>query len=289
MQFIEVTDTRAVYDYLVKYKDTVPYWFDTEYELWEKCFNTDTDYDGEEMFEDTKVYAACSGTRIAGFVQCGISRYIYNENGEKDYNIKCGVIRNLLFERVWDCGDGLIEAAEKYFDENGVNRRSAFFHAFGMSCYAGHGKLYCGLPWIETVLVKNGYVREHENVYYKKILKAELLKSDRTVSVKYGETTAKGLCEFGVFDGEKNVGAGALVYLPQGKICYLKWIYIYDSEQGKGYGSAALERIFCDLYAQGIERFDTDTADSNVIAQRLYNKVGFKDMGRTRSFLKQEA
>lgn len=92
--------------------------------------------------------------------------------------------------------------------------------------------------------------------------------------------------EFTITADGKTVGAGALVYLPQGEICYLKWIYIYDTEQGKGYASAALLTIFSELYSKGLRRLDTDTADGNLIAQKLYEKVGFTDMGRTRSYLK---
>lgn len=179
----------------------------------------------------------------------------------------------------------MISLAESYFSEKGITKKSAFFHALGMTCNAGHGKLYCGLTHIENTLLKSGYEKEHENVYYKRMLTGDDV-SSCIVSVQYGETNPKGLQEFEIKANRKNVGAGALVYLPQGEICYLKWIYIYDNEQGNGYASSALKTIFSDLYNKGIRRLDTDTADSNIIAQKLYEKVGFTDMGRTRSYLK---
>jgi len=40
------------------------------------------------------------------------------------------------------------------------------------------------------------------------------------------------------------------------------------------------------LREQGISRIDTDTADGNVAAQKLYIKTGFTDMGRTKSYMK---
>lgn len=67
-------------------------------------------------------------------------------------------------------------------------------------------------------------------------------------------------------------------------MCYLKWVYIDGNQQGKGYGTAALRNLIADLSEQGLERLDTDTADGNQIAQSLYRKVGFQDMGRTRSY-----
>ena len=91
---------------------------------------------------------------------------------------------------------------------------------------------------------------------------------------------------FSICIDDRCVGAGEIVYLPQGEICYLKWIYIDESEQGKGYATAAVKKLCADLYNSGIRRLDTDTADGNIIAQKLYLKTGFKDMGRTRSYLK---
>ena len=242
------------------------------------------------MFSELITYAAFSEEGIVGFIQFGISNYIYDENGEKSYYTECGIIRNFYFEPEHDCGKELIYQAEKYFFRKSAaiefqGRKFAFFHAFGMTCNAGHGKLFCGLPHIEAALLNFGYAKEHENVYYKRLLTDSDAPCGK-VSVSYGESNSKGLQEFTLLADGNAVGAGALVYLPQGGICYLKWIYIYEKEQGKGYASAGLQTMFSDLYGKGICRLDTDTADCNVIAQGLYKKVGFTDMGRTRSYIK---
>lgn len=281
----QVEDLREIYEYYCRIKSAVPYWFDADYPLWLESFANDTDYDGEEMFSQLFTYAAYAENRIVGFVQFGISRYTYDSSGEKNYDKNCGVIRLLYFDREYDCGGSLISAAENYFSKLHINEKSAFFHALGMTCNAGHGKLCCNLSHIEAALLSAGYVKEHENVYYKRML-TENDKADGAAVVEYGAVNLKGLQEFTISVTGKPVGAGALVYLPQGEICYLKWIYIYDSEQGKGYASSALRCIFADLYRKGIRRFDTDTADGNIAAQGLYTKTGFDDMGRTRSYLK---
>lgn len=284
-EYKTAADLKPIYDYYCKVKGGVPYCFDVSYEQWVESYANDTDYDSKVMFDELTTYAAYGENDIVGYIQFGISNYTCNENGEKDYYEKCGVIRNLYFDSNHNCGEELVSLAEKYFHEKNISRKSAFFHALGMTCNAGHGKLYCGLPHIESELFKFGYVKEHENVYYKRILAESDIASDKA-SVSYGEVNPKGLQEFTITADGKAVGAGALVYLPQGEICYLKWIYIYDTEQGKGYASSALKTIFSDLYNKGIRRFDTDTADGNVIAQKLYEKTGFTDMGRTRSYLK---
>ncbi|MGN1119294.1 MAG: GNAT family N-acetyltransferase [Oscillospiraceae bacterium] len=284
-EYKRISDFRALYEYYCAVKSAVPYWFDADYELWLESFNEDTDYEAEKMFDELVTYAAFSGADIVGFIQFGRSRYIYNERGEKD---RCGsgIIRSLFFDKEHSCGEGLVSLAEDYFRSRGISRKYAFFHALGMTCNAGHGKLFCGLPHIEEALLKYGYVREHENVYYKRMLTPNDSGFSGSVSIQYGERTPKGIREFSIICGGKTVGAGALAYLPQVGICYLRWIYIHDNEQRKGYATAALKALFSDLYSGGTLRLDTDTADGNTAAQRLYEKVGFTDMGRTRSYLK---
>lgn len=284
-EYRQINDYRTLYEYCCKIGEIVPYWFEADYEQWLESFVNDTDYDGERMFRELVTYGAFYDGRAVGFVQFGIPMYFYDGNGEKDYFAECGIIRNFYFDKEHTCGKELIYIAEKYFFGKKVLKQYAFFHAFGMTCNAGHGKLCCSLPYIEDMLFKFGYKKEHENVYYKRLLTVNDIPSDK-IAVKYGEMNPKGLQEFTMETEGRYVGAGAVVYLPQGEICYLKWIYVCDTEQGKGYASAALQAIFADLYSKGIRRIDTDTADGNFIAQKLYNKVGFADMGRTRSYLK---
>lgn len=287
IEYRRVTDPEAIYNYYLRTKELVPYWFDVDYELWKESFLADTDYDGEEMFSELAAYIALSGEKVVGFIQFGISRYIYGTDGEKDHSVRGGVIRHLYFDRETDCGKGLVEIAFQFFHQRNIERRFAFFHAFGMTCCAGHGKLHRDFEHIEAALAEFGYIKEHENVYYRRMLTENDCGAD-TVAVNYGSTNPKGLCEFSITLEGEYVGAGALVYLPQGKIAYLKWIYIEGVHQGKGLAAAALRQIFADLYAKGILRMDTDTADGNLAAQRLYTKTGFEDMGRTRSYIHQE-
>lgn len=282
--YCRISNYRPLYDYCRKIQGAVPYWLDADYETWKQSFVSDRDYDGAEMFRELITYTAQLGDEILGFIQFGIPNYLYDTKGEKSDTIRGGVIRTLYFEPESGCGEALIRLAEDYFAARQVQRKFAFFHAFGMTCNAGHGKLYCGLPYIEKALADFGYVKEHENVYYKRLLSdADKVRSD-LIHVEYEPANPRGLQNFSIFTGGNWIGAGALVYLPQGKICYLKWIFIDGKQQGKGYGSAALGRLFADLAHRGFERIDTDTADTNKIAQGLYRKTGFEDMGRTRSY-----
>lgn len=284
IEYCRVSDYRPLYNYYRKMQGAVPYWLDADYETWKQSFISDRDYDGDEMFRELITYTAQHGDEILGFVQFGIPNYLYDTKGEKSDAVRGGIIRMLYLDPEIDCGRKLIRLAEDYFTVQQVQRKFAFFHAFGMTCNAGHGKLHCGLSHVEQALADFGYVKEHENVYYKRLITDSDSRHDDRVSVEYEPANSRGLQNFSVFADGAWIGAGALVFLPQGKICYLKWIFIDGKQQGKGYGTAALHNIIADLAARGFERFDTDTADANKIAQALYRKMGFQDMGRTRSY-----
>lgn len=280
----KINDFKAIYSFLKIVGERIPYFFDTEYELWEEGFVNDADSDGEEMFAELEVHAAYSDETLVGFIQFGIPRFIYGENG-KEYREDCGVIRGLYFYDEIDCGEELINLAEEYFKAKNVTRKFAFYHALGMTCYAWHGKLFSGQQHVEAALLKRGFEIEHENVYFSRLLNEnDALYSDTTELI-FGKTSSKGVCEFSIRVDSERVGAGELVYLPQGGICYLKWIFVFEQFKRNGYSTSALRELFAELYKKGIRRIDTDTADNNEAARGLYNKLGFTDMGRTRSYI----
>lgn len=287
--YSQLQDERKLFQFYDSIRRQIPYWFDVSYETWYESMFQDTDYESADFFHELVTYVAYSDAEIVGFIQFGIPNYIYEQSGEKNYDVKSGIIRNLYFsDENMECGNGLVRIAEQYFKEQRVQKKFAFFHAFGMTCNAGHGKLYCSQLQIEQVLQNYGYVKEHENVYYKKILKPVEITTEKDMEIRYSAINEKGLCGFSIYVGDTYVGAGEIVYLPQGTIAYLKWIYIEKDFQRKGYASKALNLLFANLYQKGIARFDTDTADSNFVAQKLYEKNGFENMGRTRSYMEEK-
>lgn len=285
LRMATAADYPQLYEFYRDARKDCPYWFDADTSLWQQCFTDDIDYDGNRMFRCLHTCIAWEHGQIAGYIQYGIPSYLYNASGEKDPQLLGGVIRDLYFAPDSGCGEALIHTAHAFFDRNQLARRFAFFHAFGMICNAGHGKLHRDLPWIEQALLEAGYEKEHENVYYRRQLTGDDLLSRSDVSICFAPANAQGLCPFSVMLGDTSIGAGELVFLPQGGIAYLKWIWIDSARQGQGYGTAALRALFDSLSRQGFRRVDTDTADGNLIAQGLYRKAGFEDMGRTRSYL----
>jgi hypothetical protein len=63
-----------------------------------------------------------------------------------------------------------------------------------MSCYARHGKLHNSAFYIEHLLHKYSFIREHENIYFSKDLSQENNYSDTEVTFeifKIGNTKKK--------------------------------------------------------------------------------------------------
>ena len=151
----------------------------------------------------------------------------------------------------------------------------AFCHYFGMSACGRHGKLHEKDSHTEALLMKNGFVVEHENVYYSQVLTQRDNISGQ-VSISWRE--------FAASNNGQEFCWGKVHFLPQGDIAYLRWIYVDEARQHQGLGTGAMHALFRELYNMGIRQFDTDTARNNVIAQRYYEKTGFVNKGITRSY-----
>lgn len=281
----KLQDKKELYGYYCEESKQIPYWFPVDFENWEKSMFGDTDSEGDTLFSSLETYVARANGEIVGFVQFGISDFIFALDGSKDKTKKAGIIRTLYFEPEADCGGEMIRLAREYFKSHGVQEEFAFFHAFGMSCCASHGKLFCGLPHIEKALLEAGFVKEHENVYYSRTISEKDALYQSRAQIKIKEPDEHRLQYFDIFEEKDFVGAGCLMYPPQGGICYLKWIFVEEKYHGKGYASDALRAVFSMLVEKGIAKIDTDTADGNIAAQHLYEKLGFENMGRSRSYL----
>lgn len=283
---IASNNMQPLYDYYSRVSTSIPYWDAVRFDIWQQSMFSDIDADGERLFRELHTYIACRDGEITGFIQFGKPSFIYNAKGKKQRRTNAGIIRNLYFAQGdTDVGEHLLQVANEYFAKKRCKRRWAFYHVFGMTCNARHGKLYESCSHIESLLHSHNYVKEHENVYYKRPLSNADTLPESGIRIAYGTVSPQGFQNFQFYADNKCVGNGALQYLPQGEQCFLTFIGIERSQQHKGYGTASLRQLFSDLAAQGIRRIDTDTADDNIRAQGLYIKTGFTDMGRTRSYI----
>lgn len=274
----EITDLKPVYAFQTALP--VPYFFPVDFSAWKRSFLQDTDGEGRTLFSALWGLAAWEDDTLLGFVQYGHTAFGFDGQGELSSRVSYPVIRSLYFAQGReDAGQLLLDQAME--DLGKAGQVYAFFHYFGMTCFARHGKLPQQLPHIRVLLTANGFQTEHENVYY---------------SARLQETAASGVT---LLPKEKTAGDHqALDFLLEGEpvgccevhfpvaegIAYLRWIYIFDNAQNKGVGSRCMSALKSWLLTQGMAQLDTDTALDNLRAQHYYEKNGFARLAVTRSF-----
>nr|WP_269092885.1 GNAT family N-acetyltransferase [Enterococcus sp. BWR-S5] len=103
--------------------------------------------------------------------------------------------------------------------------------------------------------------------------------------MKPAEKTENQTQMFTFYEGEQAVGQANVAFLPENAIAYLRWIFMLDEHQNKGFGTQALQLLFAFLIDEGMTELHTDTADNNMRAQHVYEKNGFEHLGITRSYM----
>ena len=266
-----------IYDFQMSFN--TPYFFKVEFEDWKKSFTEDIDGEGRTLFRELYVKVVCDNGEFLGFVQYGKTAFGFDDKGEISSEISYPVIRNFYFkEDRADAGELLLDDAMK--DLGKGERVYAFFHYFGMSCFARHGKLFETNAHIDALLKEKGFVVEHENVYYSSHL-GDRKSTDVTIAA--GELT-NGNQQYIDFKIESNQVGGCEVHYLDDSTAYLRWIYVNGDMVGKGIGSKCMDALKSFLYERGIVRFDTDTALNNTVAQHYYEKNDFIREGITRSY-----
>lgn len=279
------THPQDVYEYMQKL--SFPYHYETEYDRWECAFLRDTDGEGRALFRDLQTLGAYEHGKLIGFLQYGQSAFGFDENGAITPDISYAIIRNFYYdEGREDAGRELLHEALRRMAAFCQPDVYAFFHYFGMSCYARHGKLFQGFRHIKRLLECSGFCIEHENVFYTCKLDADAL-ADTAVQCHWQGMTPFGQqhCDFRL-DGQC-VGGCELHFLECHGIAYLRWFYTADEFRGKGIGSSCMAALKSELLKRGIRRLDTDTAIGNRVAQHFYEKNHFVHEGSTQSYIKR--
>lgn len=281
---LKITDTynlNDIYNFQLSFQ--APYFFNVSFESWKKSFENDIDGEGRALFKNLTVKAIYDNDELLGFIQYGKTAFGFDDNGEISIEISYPVIRNLYFiKEKAEMGNMLLnEAVQAFSSEKQVY---AFFHYFGMSCFARHGKLFEKHAHIEALLKENGFKIEHENVYYSSTIKG----NESSEIVIIANNLTKGDQQYIDFKiDDNNVGDCEVHYLDE-STAYLRWIYINSDITGKGIGTKCMNALKHFLYKKGIKGFDTDTAINNTVAQHYYEKNNFIREGITRSYYKKQ-
>lgn len=150
------------------------------------------------------------------------------------------MIRNFYFdEKQKKVGIKLLNEVVKAIS-NTTSRVYAYFHYFGMSCYARQGKLFEKFGYIHKLLIQNGFVIEHENVFYSSTLDCA---KNTAIKVKWHHETL-GRQQYCDFILEKSIVGGCEIhFLEQENLAYLRWIFINEDLCGNGIGSECMSAL----------------------------------------------
>jgi len=253
-----------------------PYHFPMDADTWDLSMHEDVDSDGRLLFDEIH-------TKVTdhAMIQYGITAFGFDDSGALSDQVHYCVIRDLSFALGCEAeGQRLLDEAIRFFKKQ--QKIYAFFHYFGMSACARHGKLHESQGHIHNLLLKNGFTVEHENIYYSR--KLNWIGASNRISLRWKTLNAGNCREFAAVAEGCEIGWGQVHFLPQEDIAYLRWIYIDEKRQHQGFGTAIMQQLFAELYQIGIRRFDTDTALDNIAAQGYYEKCGFIKEGITRSY-----
>ena len=270
-------DLKAIYNFQLSFK--TPYFYNVDFDAWKQSFEADIDGEGRVLFNELNVKTVYDNQELLGFVQYGKTAFGFDDNGEISDKVSYPVIRNLYFVKDnTQAGDLLLKEALKDLGTDG--RVYAFFHYFGMTCFARHGKLFESHAHIDELLKNNGYEVEHENVYYSSIIKGD----EKSEVALTANDLSKGNHQYIDFKLDDTHLGGCEVHYLDENTAFLRWIYVNGDMVGKGIGTKCMNAVKQYLYKKGITRFDTDTALNNNIAQHYYEKNNFTREGITRSY-----
>lgn len=140
LEIRKVQDTREIYGLMARMD--FPYNYETDFNTWEKSYLNDIDGDGRTLFSEPVTIGAYSGSEPVGFIQYGKTSFGFDSNGEISDAVSYPVIRNFYFPKEQEeAGNILLNEAVNALSDISADRIYAFYHYFGMSCYARHGKL----------------------------------------------------------------------------------------------------------------------------------------------------
>lgn len=256
---------------------SAPYIKEVEYNDYLASLFYDTDSYGNKLFKELHLIGAYLNEELIGFIQFGTTNIGFDNDGGISEKVNYSVVRNFYFtDKV--IGENLLKRALIILK----NDIYAFFQYFGMSCFSRHGKLSENLNSIEELLVEYGFVSNEENVYYSLDIKE---KEDNEIFLELEEKNKFNTQIITFKDKSEFVGQCEVHYVNKKK-AYLRWVYVDRSKIHKGYGSKCMSKLTNYLLSLGIDKLDTDTALNNEIAQKYYERNGFINLGKTKSYLK---
>ncbi|TFG69398.1 MAG: GNAT family N-acetyltransferase [Anaerolineales bacterium] len=283
------SDQYALYAYWRALGENIPYFFPVSPERWGVCLLEDR-LDGEFIFDLLETYVAKDKGQVVGFAQVGHPRFSWDAGGQKYDNPRIGNIRHFYFETGrHDVAKALYARAESFLKH--FPHRHAFYHIYGMSCNAHHGKLHLSLEHVDAFLRGQDFQIEHENVTYRLALDDAAQPQCDALRLIPQPRDFYGPHEYVIWLDDTPVGTLKVRYmdLMNGEAAkdavYLTLMAIDQDYRRRGWGSQALKVLCRMLRGKGYAHLFLDTAHTNTGAQRFYERFGFSHQGCSRSYI----
>jgi ribosomal protein S18 acetylase RimI-like enzyme len=282
-------DQYRLYGYWRKLGKNIPYFFPVSPERWAQCLLED-ELAGERMFDRLETYIAEDQGRVIGFAQIGHPRFSWDDRGAKYYNPQIGILRHFYFDTGrYNAAEAMYARAQSFLMH--YPRRHAFYHIYGMSCNAHHGKLYSGLAHVDRFIRAKGFQVEHENVYYSLALQEVEQDSHDNLRLipQAREFYAPQVYKIMLHNTPVGTITVQFMDLINGEAAkdavYLSQVLMDETYRGRGWGTLAMQLLYRMLLDKGYRHLHLDTASTNVGAQRFYIRIGFHNRGRSRSYI----
>ena len=292
MEVMEIQEVHfeLLFQYWKKLAEQVPYFFPVSPEKWRECLLEDK-LDDENIFRSQEIFIALEKDQIIGFCQYGQPAFAWDKDGQKYYNPRIGILRHFYFDEArLDVANLLFAQSERYLKQ--FPNQHAFYHMFGMSCNAHHGKLHQRLTHVDSFLRNKDFQVEHENVYYSlELRESELIRHQKLELVPQASLESD-IQNYEICLSNHAIGTIQVRYLDSltggstTDIAYLMWIEIASAFHGQGWGTKSMELLILHLQAKKYQQLHLDTASTNHPAQRFYERFGFQNRGRTRCYLR---
>lgn len=283
-------DFEPLFSYWKHLGEKIPYFFPVSPAKWRECLFEDK-LNHEKMFSLQETFVAVEKDRIIGFIQYGQPAFAWDEKGQKYRNPQIGMIRHFYFdEGRFDAAAALLAKSEGYLSQ--FPNRHAFYHIFGMSCNARHGKLHQSLAHIDQFLREKGYWIEHENVYYSLEFNPDEPIHEQELQLVPTVSLEPDMQDYEICLLNHPIGTIQVRYLDRltggftTDIAYLTWMEIISAFRGQGWGTRSMQLLISQLRSQKYHQLHLDTASTNQVAQGFYERFGFQNRGKTKSYLK---
>lgn len=282
-------DQYALYAYWRALGENIPYFFPVSPERWGVCLLADR-LDGELIFDRLETYVAKDKGQVVGFTQVGQPRFSWDASGQKYENPRIGNIRHFYFDvGRRDVAKALYARVRPFL--NHFPHHHAFYHIYGMSCNAHHGKLHLWLEHVDVFIRAQDFQIEHENVTYSLALDNAGLPQGDDLRLIPQPRDFYGPHLYAIWLHDTLIGALKVRYMDHlngeaaKDAAYLTLMTIDQDCRGHGWGTQALKVLCGMLRDKGYVHLFLDTANANEGAQRFYERFGFNNQGRSRSYI----